>query len=312
MVEFIIGPSGSGKSSLISKKIVDDLASGKKVILLVPEQAAMFSEDVICTEAQKRNVPQTELEILNFKRLCNRAFREYGGIAYNSVSGGAKALILWKALFSSAPFLSRYAPELEDAGNFIPLLLSTISEFKAYGVTPSMLTEAANDIKDEDASLSEKLSELAIIYLQYEQFLGKDFSDPADDLTRLSTLLKQHSFFSGINLYIDSFSGFTPQEYSVLSSAFRQADSVTCALSFTNSDEELAFSNVKNTYKELKKLAERHSSDIKITTLEGSIRFSSHELLFLEQNLWKIGDGKTFSGNSDAIRTVTASGIFSE
>ena len=312
MFEFIIGPSGSGKSSLISRKIVDDLASGKKVILIVPEQTAMSSEDSICTEAQKRNVPQTELEILNFKRLCNRVFREYGGIAYNSVSKGARALILWKTLFSSAPFLSRYKAELEDAGQFIPLLLSTFSELKTYRITPSMLSETAEDIKNDDITLSEKLSELGIIYSLYEHLLSKNFSDPSDDLSRLSSLLKECDFFSGINLYIDSFSGFTPQEYSVLSSAFRQADNVTCALCFTDSEKDLAFSNVKDTYRELKKLAERHSTAIKITTLDKALRFNSPELEFLENNLWNIGDGKTFNGESKAIRTVTASGIYSE
>lgn len=312
MTEFILGTAGSGKSTLISKRIANDLSCGKKVILLVPEQTAMNAEDAVCTETQNRNIPQTELEILNFKRLCNRVFREYGGIAYNSISGGAKALILWKALFSSAPVLKRYKSELEDAKRFIPLLLSEISEFKSYNITPAHLAEAAKEIKDEDISLSEKLSDLSVIFSQYEYFSKKDFSDPSDDLTRLAQLLKKHNFFSGINLYIDSFSGFTPQEYTVLSYAFRQADQITVSLCLSSDKEEFAFDNVRKTFTELKKLASRVSEDIKITFLEKSFRFDSPALSFLEKNLWKIGDSEVYDGNSDAVKTVVATGIYAE
>ena len=163
MTEFIIGPAGSGKSTLIAKKIADRLSAGRRVILIVPEQSAVSAEAMVCSEAQSRGIPQTELEILNFRRLCNRVFRQYGGVAYNSVTPGAKALIMWQALFSSAPALKRYKNELADAKKFIPLLLSAVSEFKAYGITPSMLSDAAKEAEEDDKALSEKLSDLSLI-----------------------------------------------------------------------------------------------------------------------------------------------------
>lgn len=74
MTEFIIGPAGSGKSTLIAKKIADRLSAGRRVILIVPEQSAVSAEAMVCSEAQSRGIPQTELEILNFRRLCQPAF----------------------------------------------------------------------------------------------------------------------------------------------------------------------------------------------------------------------------------------------
>ena len=42
MIEFILGGAGSGKSALVLKRILSDLRSDKKVMLIVPEQAALL------------------------------------------------------------------------------------------------------------------------------------------------------------------------------------------------------------------------------------------------------------------------------
>ena len=51
MIEFILGGAGSGKSALITKRILSDLKLNKKVMLIVPEQAALSTESSICFEA---------------------------------------------------------------------------------------------------------------------------------------------------------------------------------------------------------------------------------------------------------------------
>ena len=164
MIEFILGGAGSGKSALITERILSDLQSNKKVMLIVPEQAALSTESAITLEAQRLSVSTIDLEVLNFSRLCNRAFRQYGGISYSSVTPGAKALILWDALFSSIPYLKHYRTEIEDADKFVSSLSSLITEFKAYNVTPSMLSEAADEALEDNAKLSDKLSEISLIY----------------------------------------------------------------------------------------------------------------------------------------------------
>ncbi len=312
MTEFIIGSAGSGKSTLVYERIVNDLSLGKRVILLVPEQSAVNAEAAVCALAQKKGVPQTELEVLNFKRLSNRVFREYGGIAYNSISGGAKALVVWKALFSSAPFLKRYLPELEDARRFVPTVLSAISEFKAYGITPEMLSSASRESEHDDPELSEKLFDLSVIYSQYSALLKEGFTDPSDDLTKLYKLLSEHDFFKGVSLYLDSYAGFTPKELSVLSAAFRQSENVTVSLCISEDAMSFAFENIKDTYKQLQKLAKRRDGDILVTRLASAPRYASPALSFLEKNLWSLGNDVHYSEKTDDVRAVISSGIYSE
>ncbi len=313
MVNFILGPAGSGKSTLIYKRISDELALGKKVILLVPEQTAIIAESAVNLTAQSLNIPQTKLEVLNFKRLCNRIFREYGGIAYNSFSGGAKALIMWKSLLSALPFLKKYKNEIEEAKKFIPLLLSTISEFKSYNITPSMLSQASKEAEEDDIELSNKLSDLSIIFSMYENYQKQNYSDPSDDLTKASYLLSKNQFFKDTSVYIDSFSGFTPQEYTVISAIFRQSENITVSLCFSENRNSLAFEGTKETLKNLKKIALDKKIKTEETFLTGSFRYNSPELAFLEENLWQIGETKAFSNtSSDNIKLVISEGKYSE
>ena len=309
MTEFILGPAGSGKTTLLVSRILDDLSAGKRVILLVPEQAAVKVESMVTAAAQAKGIPQTELEILNFRRLSNRVFREYGGIAYYTVSQGAKALLLWEALFAMAPHLTLYQSEVEDAEQFIPHLLSAIGEFKAYGITASMLENAAHEAREDNSKLADKLSDLSLLYAKYTHLLGETHSDPADDLTRLANILSEHRFFQGISLYLDGFFGFTPQEYRVLFHAFRQADKVTVTF-YRKETADLAFESKNKEYRKLLSLSENDTPVL--TYLSEPLRFTDPALTFLEEHLWEIGESVTYPGETDAVRTVFASDRYDE
>ncbi len=310
MTEFILGPAGSGKTTVITERILSDLASGLRVMLLVPEQAAVKAEAALCREAQRRNIPQTSLEILNFKRLCNRVFREYGGIAYHSVTPGAKALLLWEALLSSAPFLKQYAGEVEDARHFIPTLLSAIGECKAYGITAANLSDAAKECADESPRLADKLQDLSLLYSCYTDLLHRGHEDPADELTRLDHTLAEHRFFEGISLYLDGFVGFTPQEYAVLSHAFRQADKVTLTFCADPHGRNIALEQANEELRRLTSLC--RGTPPTITTLSTGHRFRAPELLYLEQHLWAMDTAEPYNAPTPAIRTVLAGGLYDE
>jgi len=310
MTELILGPAGSGKTTVITERILADLTAGRRVMLIVPEQAAVSAESALCTAAQQRRIPQTQLEILNFKRLCNRVFREYGGIAYHTVTPGAKALLLWEALFSTAPFLKQYKGEVEDAKRFVPVLLSAIGECKAYGITAAALADAADECAEESPRLADKLQDLSLIYAEYTRLLTSDRDDPADDLTRLDNTLAEHRFFEGISLYFDGFVGFTPQEYRILFHAFKQAENVTLTFCTDRKRDSMAFEQADNELRKLISLCGKQTP--KITELTDTHRFVSPELAYLEKNLWAMGTAEPYSAEATAIRTVLTSGLYDE
>ncbi len=307
MIEFILGGAGSGMSALITERILSDLKLNKKVILIVPEQAALSTESAICFEAQRQKISTLYLEVLNFSRLCNRAFRQYGGISYSSVTPGAKALILWDALFSSIPYLKHYKAEIEDADKFVNSLSSLIEEFKSYNITPSMLSEASEEAHGDNDKLSSKLADLSLIYSSYLALLNAKWDDPSDDLTKLAALLENNDMFSDVNVYIHSFKGFTPQQIAVLREIFKRAKNVTVTLTMRDDKNSFSFESVKETKKVLTSLMR---SDPVITLLEGSDR--SEEIAFLERNLWNHTDNESFDKPTDAVRSIVCENPYDE
>ncbi len=103
-----------------------------------------------------------------------------------------------------------FAKAAERQGFVITVAL-LISEFKRYNIAPLQL-EAAAAVMEGDL-LKEKLAELAVVYKGYEELLSQRYRDADDDLTLAAAKLESSAQYNGAEIWIDGFSGFTPQEY---------------------------------------------------------------------------------------------------
>lgn len=309
MVEIIIGPACSGKTTLITNQITDDLRNGKNVILLVPEQEALISEDRICSHLQNEGISQIRLEVLNFTRLCNTVFRKYGGISYNSVTRGAKALIMWDALFSVAPYLKYFKNELDSADRFIKSLLDLSSELKMYGVTSEALSAASEELLEDNQLFADKLTDISLILTSFNSKLNSIGTDPYDDITKLDNILMRNHYFSDYNVYIDSFDGFTPQQYNIIRHIFN--DSPHCVITLTADDENktYCFENVCKTLKDILRISKIEPNITRLPSLYG-VRDS--DLEYLSDNIWSYNESQKKSEYKNSIKAVVCSDYYSE
>ncbi len=295
MLNFIFGGSGSGKSTLVSERILSDLRDNKKVILIVPEQQTLSYERIYTKLTEGRSA--LDLEIMNFSRISDAIFRRFGGLSYNYINGGARLLLMWKTLESLSPSLTQFRRITLSDSAFISRMLSTISELKNCAVTPTALNEAAQMSREENPSLSGKLSDLALIYSAYDQLLKSGYDDPADDLTRLCEKLSEHNFFGGINVYIDSFTGFSAVEYEVLAQIMKQSEQMTVSLCISDapqtdrrSSKADLFGEARETVARLRRIARKNGvQEGDVFTLESGKRFANEELKLLESNLFRFG-----------------------
>ena len=113
MLTCVLGKSGCGKTHLITEEIGALLLGGASVILLCPEQEAVIAERRT-TERFSDKIPTVGLEILNFGRLPERVFREYGGLTDQLLSEGGRRLLMHRTLAETAPFLREYSRCCED------------------------------------------------------------------------------------------------------------------------------------------------------------------------------------------------------
>ncbi len=286
MLNLICGPSGSGKTEYLLRHISEDIQNGRRCFLLVPEQQAYISE---------RDFPSyfpenagLYFEIVHFSGLAEDVFRQYGGVTQSNINSGVRSLLMWETLRSVSPLLKSYGTNAKADSTLTELLLQTLSEMRANGISGELLESVANKLP-QNAPLQKKLMDLALIDAVFHQKIRDCFgNDPEDKLLRLSEKLKLHSYFKNAHIYMDSFTSFTEQEYGVLREILRQADEVTVALCADGFSSKLPhFETVVQTAKRLKKLADQVDTDVRKIELFAESTEKNEDLRLIERDLWR-------------------------
>lgn len=308
MVHYIYGPSGSGKTHAMLKYLESDVKYGKKAFFIVPEQETVSVERTIVSLLPAS--AQLNVEVMNFSRLCNSIFRTFGGISYNFATPGLKSLIMWNTLRELAPMLEEYkAGEVNDF-SLTKKMISATSELKAYCVSPEKLDLATSKL-DANSSLYGKLRDISLIYSAYTSQLNEYFTDTSDDISKAIEILENHNFFEGANVYIDSFAGFTKQEFEFISQIAKLCNELYISLPIpTPNDNSIHLESLRQTATKLKKHLQGISFDE--TYLTENHRTNSAELQYLEKNIWCF-DAPAFTGNnSGAISAYLCDTPYSE
>lgn len=286
MIRFIYGESGFGKTRTVIDMLKADAESGRRAFLIVPEQMAVSGERMLLDALPPS--AQLHTEVLNFSRLYNRICREYGGLEYNYVTTPAKYLIMWRTLHELAPMLEHYDLSGGREMSTLELMLNAVGEFKANSILPSDL-ERASEKLDKSSALTPKLRDISLVYSAYCALVSESFSDSADDISKLADTLKEHNFFNGCKVYIDSFSSFTAAEHKVIERIFTQADSVTVTIPLPAPRYEAIYTaSISASERKLIKSAESHGG-YTADVLSENKRAHSPELSHLAKYLWELG-----------------------
>ncbi len=233
MFQAVLGKPGTGKTKFIRNRVIQNAQAGHRVYLIVPEQFSFESERALSKQLEAEAAER--IEVLSFTSLCNRIFREYGGLAGNYLSGGGKYILMDLAIEQLREQMKVYARQAYSPA-FTQSLCRTVSQLKAAGISPKQLVEQAGALENE--LLLQKTQEIGTIYGMYEALLERGYADPDDDLTRAEQLLKNHPFFKGMAVYFDAFDGFTGQEYQIIRCVFEQADEVGAALCVDSPEDD--------------------------------------------------------------------------
>lgn len=286
MLKLICGPSGAGKSRAIMEALKRDIADGVRSFLLVPEQQAYISERE-CAEQLPKNAGLF-FEVVNFSVLAKDVFREYGGVVCPTVQKEIRSVLMWDTLRTAAPMLTHYRKSGGFDNSFIFTVLSAMDELRSNGIDSEQLEELLK-VLPSDTALFRKLSDLDLLSAMFRAKTEECFgAAPADELLRLSEVLREHPYFRGCHIYIDSFTSFTVPEYRVLQALMKQADCVTVALCTDRPFSKLPhFETVTQTVKRLLECADLAGVAVNTQTLTANAAKRPADLALLEQYLWK-------------------------
>ena len=307
MVHFIYGPCGSGKTTVLYKYLESDLKQGKKAFLIVPEQETVAVERAISSIFPSSY--QLDIEVLNFSRLCNRIFRIYGGLSYNTATKQIRSLIMWNTLRELSSLLEEYKSYQVNDFSLTQKMLSAYTELKAYCISPLALENACSKIGSDSSSYN-KLRDISLVYSAYSANIEENFSDTTDDISKAIKILEAANPFKGANVYLDSFAGFTKQELEFISKISNLCDDIYITIPIkTPNDQSIHLEGLRQTVIKIKKYI--GSSNFDEVFLDEIHSTHSPSLKHLQGNIWNF-EAEPFVTDVNDIKIFTCDNPYSE
>ena len=189
MLRFILGKSGSGKSTE-TLKIAGELAdSNLPIMLIVPDQSTFECEKTLLDVFGAKKAEK--VLVFGFSRLCKYVFELTGNSADNVIDEGTRAVVMSLALEE----LTEKLRLLSSKGNksLVDVMLQTVSDLKKSSVTSDELRNVSMLVDDE--TLKTKLNETALISDTFDALVSQSYIDPMDDLYVRMFLFKFFNFF---------------------------------------------------------------------------------------------------------------------
>ena len=228
-VRFILGRSGTGKTSYCIKSIVEQLQNAQEsqsLIFLVPEQASYQAERAILSSPDLAGY--SRLNVLSFDRL---GFLLTGkNAARKRIGRVGQQMIIQRVLRQNKDKLKLFNRSADRPG-MGQRLAETISEFGRYAKTSEDIEILAERLDKEAGSVSAmKLADIGLVFREYLKFIEGKFIDPDFQLERLRRLVGQADFIKGAKVWVDGFSGFSDGELAILTEILKAAQETSIAL----------------------------------------------------------------------------------
>ncbi|MCK9478055.1 MAG: exodeoxyribonuclease V subunit gamma [Firmicutes bacterium] len=305
-LQIIYGRAGSGKTNACFDVIKKH--SARETLFIVPEQISLITEKEIT-----KRFSQSKVEVLSFERLAQRVFSTVGPVGIQYVDSSANYMLIQQLLFElnkKFTYLTG-ACETEDFGSVIA---ETINELKRCNITPEIVTGLVDML---DGPIKLKMSDIALIYAQYNKLLEHPLSNEEDALPTALEKIVEHNLYSGINVVIHSFNSFSPVQFLVIEEFLRRADTVTLSLCtdsvFPPDDISDVFYSAKKSANKLFDIARNNNVSVlpNIYTDNFKKYENNSELLFLEKTYFNYSSDK-FEDNVQNVAIFSADNHFGE
>ncbi len=288
MVEFITGQAGSGKTTLMLKRIKDSAESSRQCII-VPEQFSYEFDKMLYfyLGAEKFN----DLFSLSFTSLARQLFQMYGeaGRTGEYADELSRMIIAYQAIASAQekPEQLTYFRRRLSQNGFADEILHLVNDLKRSGISPEQLSAKSALL---DKQLMDKTSDIALIYMEYERLMSEyGFKDELDNIKEAAKTANLFGYFDSQNVYLDEFESFTGDQLEMLKVIISSADNVVITLrseDVTAGDYTL-FETVNTTYRKLASICRELGIEHKITNCSSSYRFRHPDLEYLSSHIMR-------------------------
>ena len=212
-VRLIAGRAGSGKTYWCQERICEALASnlvdGPRLIMLVPEQAALQMERGLLAMAPAKTL--WRCEVLSFRRLAHRILNESDGPTPAILSPTGRQMALRYLIGRERKALREFS-RVADRSGVIAAVARGITELLQECVSPDQLEAGSKAVADEQDPSGPRLHDMALLYRAYLDYLGSERVDPEGVLDLAMSRLDSATWLSNTQIWIDGFAGLTQQQ----------------------------------------------------------------------------------------------------
>ena len=295
-LQFIIGNSGSGKTTEVLNRVIGESLQDPTghYLIIVPEQFTMQTQrDAVRLHPRHSCL---NIEILSFLRLSYRVFGELGTPINDVLGDTGKNLVLRKVAEENSESLSVLKNSMKKAG-YINEIRSFISELSQYGIDPDGLLEIG-ETEGFTNRFKLKIEDIEKLYSGFLEFIEGSFITTEEIPERLTEVADRSKLLKDCTLVFDGFTGFTPVQKELLRKLIPLARKtyVTITLDGKESyfapgmEQELFFMS-KNMSSGLVKLCEETGTGLDepvILPPPMNTRFKKNPcLFFLEENIFR-------------------------
>ncbi len=232
----------TGRKALLRPALMNMLsdalgADGGDIIVLVPEQLTLETEINVLRGLNLTG--SFRLSVLSPERLCRLVFDTAGRPALTCIDERGRAMLMGRALRTLNRRLKWYAGA-KDRRGFEARVISEITRLKQADITPKTLSEYAENAPD--GALKSKLTDMALLYAEYEKALEGRFQDGEDEISEAIARMHIAPFIKAARVFVFGFDLTPPIINRLLAALARECVSVDILIPLENNGEARDFS----------------------------------------------------------------------
>ncbi len=310
-LQFIFGPSGSGKSHYIYNRIIEESLENPKrqYLVLVPEQFTMQTQKELVMLHPRKGI--MNIDVLSFERLAFRVLEETGALSQELLEETGKSMVLRKVAQEKKKELKILGSKMNKQG-YVSQLKSMVSELRQYEIQVEDLDKLLEDVEDKP-ELFYKLKDIQTLYKGFFDYLEGKFITQEEVLDVLAQRADQSEKLKDSTVVLDGYTGFTPIQIQVMEKLLKLCRQVYIPLTMGRGEDPYRLGNpyglfylTRQTVNRLCKLAEETGtswSEIWIPQKGEKYqgRFRNNEAMdYLERNIFR-KNYRPYAGKEKAV-----------
>ena len=238
---------------------------GSKV-LIVPDQYTLESEKNALAYLKKSAI--FDLEILSPTRLGYKILKETGKPKELLLNKYGRQMLLYSILQKNIGNLKHYNKPASKSG-FVELLDEQLGEFQQYYINSTAIRSLLGKI-DEKSVLHQKLSDLAVIYEDYENQITQKYIDTKDINEIFIERVHSSDFVANTTFWVSEYDYMAPKNLAFLMQLVSTGKAVNIILTGdmdSNSKDKELFDITKKFVNTLKQACKTIGSEFSITQI---------------------------------------------